>query len=263
MKTQISTCVVIAFLIFFSNGLQSQKIITNPTEKITITFNNKDVGTNGGAVTFNPKKKVYYAVIAGNSEYPLETFNEKGEFLNSKNAGIDCRGMWYNPKTKNLELNGYNETGIYSIKLDSKGFPTETPKEIFKGMIQPDPNSCGVYNPNTKEIIYYYEGDIYRYSRKNGKLIKKIPLVLPSLSPFGINNTSLFYSGVEKHEIGLLNCQKNLVYLFNIENGDHMTTIEIPKETSVECTFRFSFANNYVFFYNVEKRSWTGYKIFE
>ena len=51
---------------------------------------------------------IYYAVIAGNSSFPLETFDATGVSLYQTNTGFDCRGLWWNPNLNQLETNGQN-----------------------------------------------------------------------------------------------------------------------------------------------------------
>ncbi len=91
-----------------------------PELDLTFTYHLEE-GTNGCAVTYVPDSELYYAVIAGNEEFPLEVFYSSGEFFGAFEAGIDTRGLWYNSKKDVLEGNGPGETGIFRQDLEKDG----------------------------------------------------------------------------------------------------------------------------------------------
>ena len=55
-------------------------------------------GSNGASVAWHPVLKRYYAAFAGNADFPLGIFDEKGKRLSADNltTQIDVRGLWYN-----------------------------------------------------------------------------------------------------------------------------------------------------------------------
>jgi hypothetical protein len=65
---------------------------------------------------------------------------------------------------------------------------------------------------------------------------------------------------VEGAEYALLNYQKKMVYLFNRTNGALAFTMKLPKEAITSDLFRFAYANDHIWLYDVNSRSWTGYQ---
>lgn len=247
-------------------GLISQtsiaQLIEKPKESITLQIKDS-LGTNGSMVAYNPEKQLYYAVIAGNSMYPLEVFNSAGKNLYSTEAGNDMRGLWWNPKKKQLEGNGYGETGITGLLIDDQGYPSVGSTTIYSGSEhQPDANSCGVYDG--KKTIYYFDGEYVRmYSRSSGELTKTLDIDYSSISKDNLNATSMIYTGVKGMEIGLLDYSNNKVYLMNKKTGSLAATVSLPSSAVTNYSFRFAYANKHVFLYDIDARSWTGYKIFQ
>ena len=225
-------------------------------EVLTLEFALSD-GTNASAVTWNPDKKVYYSVIAGNASFPLETFDEFGEQINSNEAGVDARGLWYNLKTKQLEGNGQAETGIFTIGFDNSG-ERKSVKILLEGKNQPENQSVGAFD-SKKQIIYYYsDGKIYSYLRKNGKQKSSLNITNSQIDIGNINATTVIFTGIKNQELGLLDYNSQKVYLFNLK-GKHNATINLPENALTNDAFRFSFANNYVWLYDIDTRTWTGY----
>lgn len=226
------------------------------TEVFTLEFALSD-GTNASAVTWNPDKKVFYSVIAGNASFPLETFDEFGEQINSNEAGVDARGLWYNLKTKQLEGNGPGETGVFTIGFNNSG-EKKTVKILIEGKNQPENQSVGAFD-SKKQIIYYYsDGMIYSYLRKNGKQKSAMKITDCPADLSDINSTTVIFTGIKNQELGLLDYNSQKVYLFNLK-GKHTATINLPENAPTNDAFRFSFANNYIWLYDIDTRMWTGY----
>jgi hypothetical protein len=236
-------------------SINAQKMYTAKVA-VSLKFQSKD-GTNASAVTWNPIKKVYYSVIAGNASFPLESYNSAGEQINTEEAGIDARGLWYNSKTKQLEGNGQGETGIFSIKWNTSGKNKEV-KILIEGKNQPANQCVGAFD-SKKQIIYYYSnGKIYSYFRKNGKQKSSFNITNSQIDLENINSTTVIFTGIKNQELGLLDYYLHKVYLFDLK-GKLTAIINLPENASTNNAFRFSFANNYIWLYDVDSRSWTGY----
>jgi hypothetical protein len=114
-------------------------------------------GTRGAYVAYNPVLKLYYAAFAGNASYPMAVFNAKGKLLSEPDraTNADLRGLWYNPLTKSLQGNCYNEGGWVNYKLDKAGMP-DYPSSLLdtEGMYQPDEQSVGVFDPKLKTVYF-------------------------------------------------------------------------------------------------------------
>ena len=256
---QIATALVVS--LFLSQNALAQKNIELTGKTLTLQLKGTE-GKNGNAVVYNPDKDLYYATIAGNADYPLETFSENGENLYQGETGIDVRGVWYNSKTKNLEANCYDAIGYYVIKTDSRGYAGTGTEEILPGRNQPSANACGNIDRKANQVLFYHSGSIVGYERETGqKSDMSIYLNLPTKID-NINTTAFIYTGKKKMEIGLLNFEHKEVYLFNIKSGEHTATVKLPIESITHNRFRFGYANGYIFLFDVEARKWTGYQIF-
>lgn len=240
----------------------AQKLIPITDKTITLSIK-QESGTNGNAVVYNADKQLYYASYAGNSSYPLETFDANGNNLHQGKTGVDVRGLWWNPKTKDLETNAYKDGGLFIIKTDSRGYGGVGSQNVYSGQHQPDDNSCGDIGKKGDEIFFLNENWVYSYDRETGeKTSRNIKLDIPT-NLNNINYTSFIYTGKKKMEVGVLNYAHNEVYLFNLKNGSHTGTIKLPSDAETNYVFRFSYANGYIFLYDKESRSWTGYQVFE
>ena len=214
-------------------------------------------GTNGSAVAWDSKRKVYYAVIAGNADFPLEQFTEAGEFLLGSTALTDTRGLWYNPKTKTLEGNAAGELGLFKHQLGTDGDAVAT-EVLFPGQNQPDFQSVGAINPKKQEIYFYYDDVFYRYSRKYGTVKASIMLYGYPADPADLNTTTVIFTGRKGEELGVLDHQANKVYLFNLK-GTYSATVQLPNDAISFKMFRFSYANGKIWLYDTQSRSWQGY----
>ncbi|HOE04716.1 MAG TPA: hypothetical protein PLZ52_05830 [Bacteroidales bacterium] len=238
----------------------TKTLIDQPSEYISLKLENQEDGTNGSGIAFHSGHKIYYAVIAGNAMFPLEVFSKNGDFVITQAAGVDCRGLWYNSKTRCLETNGY-QNGIYCIVLGDDGAPVGESSTLVEGNTAPSENACAEYDPKNDHILFYSDGVLYKCLHSDGSLVKEIALKLPC-PVYEINSTSLIYTGYKGLEIGLLNCEQNELYFFDIKSGDNTAKLKLPSQLITSCSFKFDFANDYAFFYDVATRTWTGLKIF-
>jgi hypothetical protein len=247
---------IVAFFVNV-NSLYGQ-VIDFPRASLNLHFE-QESGTNASSVTYNPTAQLYYSLIAGNEDYPLEVFNMDGINVYQTNAGRDMRGLWWNSKSNLLEGNCYGDGGIISFPLNDKSLPTIGAQILYAGgNHQIGENNCGVYDSKKKQTLYYRDGIVYKY--KKGKQVGSLNLAVYNLE--NINSLSMIYTGVKSMEYGVLDFQNKKVYLFSSKTGKRTATITLPSDAVTHSHFRFSYANNYVFLYDVEKRSWVGFKIF-
>ncbi len=261
MKIKNSFLAIIA-ITFLSSSLFSQSLIQYPVGSLKLQIEQYE-GTNGASVVYNPEKGLYYAVLAGNTSYPLETFDKTGTNLYQKTAGADMRGMWWNPKTHGLEGNCYADGGIVSIGINEYGLAEGYEGTILYGSYnQPSENVAGVFDPKAKEILYFDGGIIWGHSRKNGKLTKTLIVPFLPVDIANINWTSMIFTGVPTMEYGLLDYVEKKIYLFDKKSWENTGTVTLPVGTMVYDKFNFSYANGFVFLFNQDDREWTGYRIF-
>lgn len=215
-------------------------------------------GKNGAAVTYDPVRKLYYASMAGNVAFPFAVFNTKGERISDYEleAKFDVRGLWYNKNTGKIEANGYNDFGIISYILDSKGIPVGT-KQIFSGMTQPMENSVGVYDPAGNQIVYYSDYAFHFYNRATGEETKTLEDGLyETYADF-----TLAYTGIPGKELALLDIDNGEVLLFDIKTAAHTGTLSLPFTLDLEERMNFAYANGYFWFFDTVAREWSGYKM--
>lgn len=230
-------------------------------------------GANGASVAYNPKEKLYYAAQAGNMEFPLVIFNANGTVVSKDDQQtlIDVRGLWYNPKTKQLEGNAYNGFGWFSYDLNKDGIP-EKLKLKKEGMYQPDQNSAGVLNTEDNEVLFLDRLNIVCYSTDGTDKRKSIQLhfgamnandaTTISVSDFEqtYNTRSIIYTGTKGAEIGLLNVTKKQVELYDIKSGYMSQIVKLPVKFEVETYFNFSYSNGIYWLFDKQTRKWNGYK---
>lgn len=258
MKTKLKTTFLAAFIILSAQFISAQ-LIENPTQALIFSLTSFE-GTNGTSVVFNPEKKIYYTAIAGNSTYPLETFNEKGKSINVSESGFDVRGMWWDPVAKQLKSNGYDDFGIAKISLSASGIPTSSPFITSEISGQPDANSVAAYDSKSKHLLYYNNGILTKINATSYALVGEVTLQIPTDLEY-INTTTVIYTGVAGKEVGLLDYDSKKVYLFDIKTGANTFTINLPANAVTNSAFRFSFANGYVWLFDADYRIWTGYKV--
>jgi hypothetical protein len=250
------------FVAIAFTACKGKKVIENPQATLELKFEMTS-GTNGMAVAYNPKKKLYYAVIGGNTDYPLEVFDKNGNRLSGNAANIDTRGIWWNSKLNHLEANTYKRRGeatVLNLKLDDKGYYTGETIKITNNDIQPDGQAVGAYDFKNDHILFYSYGKVYKAGRASLDKIGNIKLQLP-VSKSYINKYAIIYTGFPKKEVGVLDHENKKVYLFNVNTGEHTQTINLPSNAETPERFKFSYANGYVWLYSVKTRSWKGYKI--
>src|SRR6185295_11468491 len=169
-------------------------ILTNAVQGIsysTVTYG----GNNAGGVAYNPNFNIYYAAIAGNPGFPYETFDTFGTSLYQTVTGFDFRGLWWNSNTNEVEGNGYYTYGLWTSDLDINGYALSSGNNLFVGQNQPDAQSCGDYDYDADEIIYYFNGSIYRYDRSTDAFVGSYALTGVPVPLYDLNATSVIYTG--------------------------------------------------------------------
>lgn len=244
--------------------------------QMPLTADDDMPGTRGASITWHPVLKKYYAAMAGNAAYPMAVFDAAGKRVSDENlkTGFDTRGLWYNPEKKQIEGNGYNETGWFYYKTDAKGAITGS-DTIATGMWQPDAQKVGAYLPASREVIFISELSIarYKYADRTTDPEKDIHLQLGNTKKDGpvneddlaalmenYNNTSVVYTGISGAEIGLLNTYSNKVELYDIKSGFLTQVLDLPDGILGESSFNFAYANGMFWFFNMDERIWYGCK---
>jgi hypothetical protein len=210
-------------------------------------------GTNGCAVVWNPEKQLYYTVVAGNATFPIDVFSETGKWLSTHESGVDNRGLWYNTKSGKLEARSY-DGGLYAYSLKENGKPN-TP-ELIKDEVGPADQNVGTY---FKGSVYYYSDGVINSISSKGKQ-KALQLAMSS-NYENYNHYSMGATGVKNYEFVVWNFTNRSLEFYNLK-GKLTATVTLSGDIPEAENFRFSFANKRAWLYDVDSRTWTGYKVF-
>ena len=224
------------------------------------------IKTKGGytpmAIVYNPEKNIYYALEGGTSLANLVTYSTAGNRIDSVPSGFDYRGVWWNRNTHQIEGNGFKSKGIVSDSTNSSTGLVAAKKYsvIFDQNIQPADQSKAAYDTVKDQIVYYHQGNIYRYARKDYSAlpvlpVKNLPVSIDNLSPYTILAT-----GVSGKEYGVLDAINNKVYFINAE-GQYAGTCKLPYGTTKIDQYGISYCNGYLWLYNSSSWCWSNYQI--
>lgn len=216
---------------------------------------------NPGSVVYNPTEHLYYTSRCGSTGYPLETYSSTGTLLLNTTTGQDTRGMWWNSNTNQLERNCFSTIGWGAITLDANKYATSAFTVLFTGMLQPDMQSIGAYDPASNEVIYYFGGLVKRYDRATGSFVASTTLSGTSLT--NVNTNTVIYTGVAGYEYGLLDWVAKKILLFNKSTGVFSGASQLPATAVTSSTFKFSYANNMVWLCNSATATWNSFIIWD
>ena len=180
----------------------------------------------------------------------------------------DTRGLWYNADKKAIWGNGYDETGWFSYKLGKDGVPTDIVNEA-EGLHQPNPQSVGAYNSAAKKVLFLNGSTVYSYD-KDGTLTDSLHIQWGQTKKADTNadaeaaaesyNTSVVYTGKKGEEMGFLNNESNTIELYNSKTGLLTRKLVLPDGVATEFMFNFAYANSIFWLFNIETRTWIGFK---
>lgn len=217
-------------------------------------------GTNACAVAYNPADGLYYTAFAGNPSYPLEAFDANGKTRYSGEIGTDIRSLWYNEKHHTLEGLGYPMRNRFTVTLNASGEPTglKPPTRDVPSI----PNTQSVaFNAGKPGLLFFDGRTVYRLKPSNLKLRERILLKGIPGDRANLNFTSMAYTGVKGYELAFYEPSEANVYYTDLK-GNHTGTTRIPGRAPDAGMFRFSYANRLLWLYDVDERTWHGYRVF-
>lgn len=270
---QVTILAVLSVLL--SAGVIAQpKASSSRTLKESMTLPiNESGGANGASIAWHPVLKRYYAAMAGNVEFPMMIFDAKGKKLSPPNLAtkFDVRGFWYSPVVKALQANGYNDFGITTYKLDSKGIPASVKDGTTSP--QPDPQSVGAYNPKKNSLYFFnYETvqlDRYDLATSTSGTSRTIYLGVTSAKDTTetqddvkskYNENAIVFTGIPNAEIGLLNADDKQIELYSLATGMMTQKLALPDNAPVQHSLNFTYANGIYWLFDKTERIWHGYK---
>lgn len=267
----------ILFLAFavlaYTAGLDAQTLKKVSELKMPKTVDDDMPGTRGASVVWHPVYKKYYASFAGNVAFPMAIFDATGRRVSDDEmtTQADTRGLWYNPATKEIWGNGYNEFGWFKYKTDKDGEITEV-INVLEGAYQPTAQAVGAFDPVAKKVLFLSGSLVYRYDTK-GEVSDSLVIRWNRTKTDGIdeyqdieetpedyNSVSLVFTGIKGQELGFLNTTNKEIELYDGKTGFLVKKLALPENAPVEQMFGFSYANNTYWIFNQELRKWIGYK---
>lgn len=244
--------------------------------KMPLTVEDDKPGTRGASVAWHPIQKKYYAAMAGNVDFPFAVFDVNGKRLSPDTLKCkqEIRGLWYNPLAKTIQGNAFNEGGWFYYTLDKKGIISGF--KVFKeGLNQPDQQSVGAFDSKSDKVIFLSNESIHIYDLKKSDSISSLEIKWESVTeddyyesdfydlfetPEGYNSSTVVYTGIKGAELGFLNADFKEIGLYDIKTGLLSKTLTLPSDAPAETIFNFAFSNGIYWFFDMEARTWYGYK---
>lgn len=268
----LAACLVLSASELTSQPRQLKKVLDLKMPKDDGDYNN---GVKGASVCWNPITKKYYAAFSGSKDFPLGVFDETGKLLTdtSLTAMQNIRGLWYNAVTKTICGNAGDNDGWFSYILNSKGIPASTKTDI-QGMKQPDENSTGAFDPVSK-LVYFFDKGKFTFYNSKAEVTKTLAIHFGQPKVLGpaefenednenpdYNHTTVVHTGIAASPAGLLNVKKNRIELYDVTEGYLQQILLLPDDETYYGlkAFNFAFANGIYWLYNIDTRSWMGFK---
>lgn len=213
-------------------------------------------------LVWHPGKARYYSLRIGNSTFPLETWVAgNSTSVCTATAGIDSRGLWYNPATDAIERNCLGTLGWATMGIDAASCATGVPTTIFTGQLQATTQSCAAFDPVLGQVLTYAAAttSVQFRSRATGALVQT--LLLTGTSFATVNTESIIWTGQLGYEIGLLDWSNKRVLLFNRATGAFTGMSQLPATAATNSQFRFCYTNHRVWLFTAATRKWNAYCI--
>jgi outer membrane protein assembly factor BamB len=253
---------LLALFLTLNLGYSQSNIDLNPASHSLLLRITGEDGTNSGGVAYNPNFNLYYTVISGNADFPLEIFSEDGSPFHQTLAGRDLRGIWYNPEFNTVESNLFQYHDIIEFLIDDDNGVVFDPAEVLWELNIADEQAALSYN----SADYFYvlldhqNGVIVEFDSEVGNIQRELKLELP-VPLDDINTTSGVYTGIDGGEYGVYDFIRGRVYLVDKNTGKTSYTIQLPEDAPKNDFLNFAFANGSVWLFDIEQRNWKGYKV--
>lgn len=246
----------------FSNVVNAQCVVLPNAIINPVTLQDSSGTNNRSGLAFNPYVSIYYSVNAGSSGYPIDAFDITGAVLaRVAPQGNDYRGLWWNDSLLQVEGNSFGSGPLVYQNVNASGIPLGTVTQVFTNVSQPDGQSCGVYDPLNRWVLFYNIGLLYKFDRYTNASAGTVTITgLPSTT---VNSTSLIYTGCAGLEIGLYDYMQSKIYFVNEATGAYVSQCQLPPTSTSNDRFRFAFANNYVWIFDPISLLWQSFTVFQ
>lgn len=246
---------LLLFAFSFTYGQAPQSVA-----KQTMSYTTKSpLASIGFSVAYNPLNGLYYtAVYSTEKDYPLEVFDQNGQFKGAVKSNCDVRGLWWNDKRAQLEGNGPGDVGFVGYQLDGNGLVARGGCRVVSSAdVLPLFNSVAAYDPVHDQVMAYSPGMISLYERE-GFHPSGTKVLKGKIKADGFSENTVAYSGLTGFEIAVLDYQNKEVLFFNA-NGKYQTRTSLPDEAVCSIRYNFSIANRLIWLFNPETSTWKGY----
>ena len=230
--------------------------VTGPVMVASIGMGGTD---NRSGIAYNPDAQLYYSVNAGTIGRPMDTYDAAFNLIDSVPQGYDYRGAWWNPGTSHFEGNGYDGSGIFVQDLQlGNGHPLGS-GVVELASAQPQEQACGALDAGANEIVYYFAGSLYRYSRASGLLLGSTPITGLPVPTASINTTSIAYIGCAGYEYGIYDFTNRRLLFIDRATGAYSGFCQLPSDAPARSYLGMAYANDRLWLF--ELGAWHGYAI--
>lgn len=214
----------------------------------------------GASLVWHPLNQRYYSLRVGNSAFPLCTWLPSGgPSIALTTAGVDTRGMWFNPTTAQVERNCFAAIGWATMGIDGSLNATNAFTMIFTGALQPGTQSGGTFDPATNTVLFYSAGNVQIRSRATGTVLQT--LALSGVSLANVTPDCMIHTGQLGYEIGLLDFVSKQVLFFSRTTGAYSGMCQLPPTAVTSSGYRLGYTNNRFWLLNSTTKTWNAYCI--
>jgi len=261
MKLKSIKYITLGLSLALGSQFSNAQCTINPVAETGVFLDGVNVAHTGISIGYNPTEQLYYAGDGGGTYGNLITFDDTGaEVAAGIFCGYDFRGVWWNPNTNALEANSYAAVGVRECDLDGSMYALNSGTIILPSG-QPNIQSQGDYDWDADEIIYYYNGSVYRYSHVTGALLSSYPITGLPVPTSNLSANTIGYTGCARQEIVVYDIVLQAAYTINKTTGAYVATSEMPGAAPLPgAWYNVSFANGQVFIRS--GLDWYGYRVF-
>src|SRR5436190_10590679 len=259
----LSTSLVLATIIGCSHAVRTDaqcvplsSTVAGPVMVASIGLGGTD---NRSGIAYNPDADLYYSVDAGSAGYPVDTYDGGFNLIDSVVQAYDYRGAWWNAGTGQFEGNGYNGMGIFVQDLQVGNAHPMGAGAIVLASAQPESQSCGVHDPVSDEVVYYYDGGIHHYSRLSGALLGSATITGLPVTTASINTSSIAFIGCPGHEYGIYDFTDRRLLFIDRTTNSYTGFCQLPIDAPARSFLGMAYANGRLWLF--EQNAWHGYVI--
>jgi len=216
-------------------------------------------------IVYNPDRNLYYGTYGGNTSVPIDVWNSAGTRLATITpSGYDFRGAWWNPTTRQLEANAFDNTSIAAKPIDNNGYPVATTvTTIFATGNGLSPQNLAAFDPVNNELIYYSGGVIKRVSRANNATIASATVMGLPVASSALNSNIVLYTGCSGKEYALYNANAKAVYFVSRATNAYVGMSQLPTSAPANANYGMSYTRGQLYLFNSATNSWSGYSVLD